>query len=567
MADLGTAYVQIVPKAEGISGKITEVMSGEAGKAGIQTGGLFTKGFAGKVAKGAAVAGAAMAAGIGLGANALKNGIKATAEYGDRVDKMSQKIGFSAEEYQKWDYVLQRAGTDIGKMAPVMKTLSSAAASNSTAFQQLGISQQQVANMSQGELFSKTIEQLSQMEDKTQRTALASQLLGRGATELGPLLNGGTQAIKDQMAIAEKYGMVMSDKAVKASADFQDSLTTMQMTMTGLKNRMMAEFLPAATKVTDGIGKMFAGDMSGLDDVVEGIEGIASKCAEMAPKLLEAGGKLISQLIKGLLSKSGNIGATVGTLAGKIVAKLIAAAPKLLAAGVKLIVGLVKGLVSALPQIATAISTIVKNIVQKFKETDWKAVGSRVLELVVKGIKSIVSSLNTLVRDIVKKVIKFFGFDGLLNNVRDTFNNVKTAISDKIEEAKEKVKSVIETIKGYFPFNIGKVFKGWIPKIKLWTNKTDDGASTSSSVEQDGFAKAMSQPYTFKRPTQFYAGEAGDETLFGRSALLADMRKAVSGADKKPNQITNYFTINNADDPEAVADAITRRLSLQMRSA
>ena len=210
MADIGQAYVQIIPKAEGISGKITDVLSGEAGSAGTKVGGLFSKGFGGKVAKAAAVGGAALAAGLAVGGAALKKGIQQTAEYGDNVDKMSQKIGFSAEEYQKWDYVLQRAGTDIGRMAPVMKTLSSQAASNSAAFQELGISQEQVAKMSQGELFTTTISKLSEMENQTERTALASKLLGRGATELGPLMNEGSAAIEEQMKIAEQYGMVMS---------------------------------------------------------------------------------------------------------------------------------------------------------------------------------------------------------------------------------------------------------------------------------------------------------------------------------------------------------------------
>ena len=149
MADIGQAYVQIIPKAEGISGQITSVLSGEAGDAGTKVGGLFTKGFGGKLAKGAAIAGTALAAWLAVGGHALKQGIKDTAAYGDNVDKMSQKIGFSAEEYQKWDYVLKRAGTDVGKMAPVMKTLSNAAANNSEAFQKLGISQEQVSKMSQ----------------------------------------------------------------------------------------------------------------------------------------------------------------------------------------------------------------------------------------------------------------------------------------------------------------------------------------------------------------------------------------------------------------------------------
>ena len=369
------------------------------------------------------------------------------------------------------------------------------------------------------------------------------------------------------MEIAEKYGMIMSDKAVKASADFQDSLTTMGMTMTGLKNRMMAEFLPAATQVTDGLSKMFTGDMSGLDDVVEGIKGIASKCAEMAPKLLEVGGKLITELGKGLLLKSGNIGKTAGNIIGKLVTKFISSIPKLLTAGVKLIAGLVKGIANSWPEISAAIKQIVSKMVDKFKDTDWKAVGSKILDKVVSGIKSVVSGLWALIKSIVKGVLDYFGFTGLVDKVKGVFDSVKEAVTEKLESIKEAVSGWIQKIKNLFPFSIGQVFTGWYKKISLWFNKSADGGSTGSSESTNYFAKAMSQPYTFKRPTNFMAGEAGDETLFGRQALLHDMKKAVEGARANPAQITNYFTINNADDPEAVADAITRRLSLQMRSA
>lgn len=526
MADLGQAYVQIIPKAEGITGQITNVLSGEAGAAGTKVGGLFTKGFGGKLAKGAAIAGTALAAGLALGGAALKKGIKETAAYGDNVDKMSQKIGFSAEEYQKWDYVLQRAGTDIGKMAPVMKTLSSAAANNSEAFQKLGISQDEVAKMSQGELFSKTIEQLSQMEDKTQRTALASQLLGRGATELGPLLNEGSAAIQEQMDIAEKYGMVMSDAAVKASAEFTDSVTTMQMTMTGLKNRMMAEFLPAATKVTDGLAKMFTGDMSGLDDVVAGIEGITAKVAELAPKLLKAGADLIGRLIDGLMSKSGDIGEKAGRLATTIVTKLIAKAPDILKAGGKLILGLAKGLIAGLPKI---ISTVAK-------------IGAQI----VRGLGS-----------------------ALWGKVKAAAEGIKERFLAPIESARDKVRGILDRIKGFFPLHIGNIFSGLrLPHFSVSGGQAPFGIGGKGSMPHfsvSWYKKAMGEPYMFSGPTLFGAGEAGDEVLYGRKALMKDIAAATGGNGNGP-QITNNITINGASDPMETADVIVRQMKLELRT-
>ena len=472
--NLGTAYVQIVPSAQGIEGSISKVMNGEATSAGTQAGGLFGKLFNSKIGKVAAIGGAALAAGVGIGIHALKNGIKETAAYGDEVDKMSQKLGFSSDAYQKWDYVLQRAGTDIGKLGPAMKTLSNQAASNSAAFQELGISQDELSKMSPDQLFGETVKKLSEMENVTERTALASRLLGRGATELGPLFNEGSAAIEEQMKIAEKYGMVMPEEAVKASAAFQDSVTTMQMTMTGLKNRMMAEFLPAATQITDGLGKMFAGDMSGVDDIAAGITGIASKIGEMAPVILNAAKRLGGQLLQGILSNTGDIGSKAGEIIGKLVTGLITHLPELQKAGFNLIKGLASGLIQALPQIATAIGKIALKIVTGLGSALW-------------------------------------------GKITAAANGIKQRFLTPINALRDRVKGIIDRIKGFFNFSVktphipkptfsispagwklGDLLKGSIPHLSIkWAAKGGivDGATLVGAGEKGAEAIVPLDPF------------------------------------------------------------------------
>ena len=49
--ELAKAYVQIVPSADGIQGKITEALGGESSKAGDAAGQLLGKKLVGAVAK------------------------------------------------------------------------------------------------------------------------------------------------------------------------------------------------------------------------------------------------------------------------------------------------------------------------------------------------------------------------------------------------------------------------------------------------------------------------------------------------------------------------------------
>ena len=566
---------------------------------GLDTAEQGARSFGGRFSKAAKV-GAAAAAALGVAAGyagkKIVDGAKQVAEYGDKVDKMSQKIGISAEAYQKWDYVMQRAGGNVDQLKMGMKTLSQQAEKNSDAFQKLGISQEEVKNLNQEELFERTIKGLSDMEAGTERTALASQLLGRAGADMGPLLNQGSKAIEEQMKIAEKYGMVMPDATVKASAAFEDSMTTMQMTAQGLKNRLLGEFLPSMTQVTDGIAKLFTGDMSGLDDVVAGIEGFIGKIGEMAPKVLEAGGKLAMELLKGLIKKlpdlisaggqmlgklleglqnaASGAGGTIGNIISALVQFITTNAPMMIQAALSLALALAQGLVQAIPTIIESIPKIISSIVETLTGFDWAAVGKMVLELLANGVRAAGGLLKSAVTKPISSVKTAIsnGFKAAKEKAVEWMQALKDGVKKKIDSAKDAVKKVVDKIKGFFPINVGKIFSGWIPKISLKANKKGDSASTSSSVSHTRFAKAANQPYLFTRPTVFnqdIAGETTDEMLYGKSALMQDIKTAVSDSGVGGQMVTIYnnITVSGAENPEDFAERFARKLKLDMRTA
>lgn len=252
--ELAKAYVQIVPSADGITDSMTAVLEPEADRAGQQAGAKFSGGFSGGISSavqmGVGAIGTVVSA-VGSATGAFIDGVGSVAEYGDNIDKMAQKMGMSIESYQEWDAVMQHSGTSMEAMKASMKTLANATESGSEAFTQLGISQEEIANMSQEQLFERTISALQNVEDSTQRTYLAGKVLGRGATELGALLNTSaedTQAMRDRV---RELGGVMSEDAVKAAAAYQDSLQDMQTAFSGLSRNLLAEFLPSVTSVMD----------------------------------------------------------------------------------------------------------------------------------------------------------------------------------------------------------------------------------------------------------------------------------------------------------------------------
>ena len=378
--ELAKAYVQIVPSAEGLSGSLSNVLGGEATSAGKSAGGKFSSAMGGVLKTGAAAIAGIGTAAIGAG-TALTGAAAGVASYGDHIDKMSQKMGLTAEAYQEWDAVMQHSGTSMDTMKSSMKTLANAAETNNKAFKELGITENDLKNMNQQQIFEATIAGLQNVEDDTQRTYLAGKLLGKGATELGALLNTSaedTQAMRDRV---HELGGVMSDEAVKNSAAFQDSLQDLQTSFTGVKNSVMSEMLPSFTSVMDGLASLVVGEEGAKEKITAGIEGIVSNISEAMPRLvegfstlaealLEVAPELITTLAQGILDAIPELLPTLVEVVGQIGSNLIELLPQLVEVGLQVIVELANGIAESLPELIptivdtmlTIVDTLIENI-------------------------------------------------------------------------------------------------------------------------------------------------------------------------------------------------------------
>lgn len=301
-----------------------------------------------------AIAVTATATAVAGASVAFVSGVSDVASYADNIDKMSQKMNMSAEAYQEWDFIMQHAGTSIDSMQASIKTLSNAVESGSDAFEQLGMSQEEVASMSGEELFSATIEALQGVEDETQRTYLAGQLLGRGATELGALLNMSAEDVEAMRQEVHDLGGVMSDEAVSAGAGFQDSLQNMQTALAGVKNNLLSDFLPSFSTVMDGLSAIFSGDQGGIALVTQGVNDFASQMSETLPMFLEIGGQILTVLGNAIVENLPTIIQTGSVVIGQLASGLISNLPALMSSGLMIIRQIVSGLISSAPQIGQA---------------------------------------------------------------------------------------------------------------------------------------------------------------------------------------------------------------------
>ena len=210
-----------------------------------------------------------------LGA-ALKDLVMDVAAYGDEVGDNAAKMGISTDAYQEWDGVLRRNGSSIEALKTSMKTLATAAQTGKDAFDKLGISQKELQELSQEDLFARTVEGLQNLESGTERTYIASQLLGKGATEMGALLDmsaDDTAALKDEI---KRLGGVMSGEAIQASDEFMDSTESLKDAFNGLTRDIGKDLLPLGTKLvkflTDVLVNIREFRNTGFDDTAEGLQ-------------------------------------------------------------------------------------------------------------------------------------------------------------------------------------------------------------------------------------------------------------------------------------------------------
>ena len=371
---IGKAYVQIVPSALGISDSIAKEI--DAGSVGSKAGSDFASSMGSMIKGSAAVITGAVAAvtGAAVGAGkAIWDSAKSVAEYGDNIDKMSQKMGISAQAYQEWDFVMQHSGTSMESLKASMKTLANAAEGNNAAFKELGISTKDLANMSQEDLFSSVIAGLQEVDDTTQRTYLAGQLLGRGATELGALLNMSAEETANMKQEIHDLGGVLDDTAVKNAATFQDTLQNLTVASDGLKNSLVSNLLPSITTVMNGFTGLITGADGADKQISSGVESLIRNVSTGLPQALEAitsivGGvasvlpELVVSISDAIISALPQLGETFLQIGSSAMEALGSVIPQALKAGIELILQLANGITQAIPKMLPAIVSLVLDI-------------------------------------------------------------------------------------------------------------------------------------------------------------------------------------------------------------
>ncbi len=238
-----------------------------------------------KMGEGIKKASVAMGAGLGAVTLATQQLVTKTVEAGDRIDKMSSKLGLSREGFQQWDYILKQNGADIDSMRGGMKALvnniDGVSKGNKNAisnFKKLGISIKDSSGhlKNQEQVFEEVVAALQKLPDGVQKTKLANDLLGKSGTELMPLLKQGAGSVEELKKRYEDLGMGMSSEAVDACVKFGDTLDDIKKSLMGFGAQIGVQFLPVLQEMADTFISNLPKIKAAVTPVINGLIGIFS---------------------------------------------------------------------------------------------------------------------------------------------------------------------------------------------------------------------------------------------------------------------------------------------------
>ena len=229
--------------------------------------------------KNAAVAvGTALTAAAAAGAALVKVQIDAA----DAASKAASAAGVSVEQYTRLSYALKLGVDGGGDLSQTFLFLNKAIASGSDAFDSIGVSTRNADGSfrSADAVMLDVSDKFRVMEDGATKTAIAVELFGRSGDSMIPVLNGGSQALREAAAEADRLGVTLDTSTAVAAENFNDNLTRLESGALGFGNSLMSSTLPALNSVAEAL----LDDTSALNDTARAVAaaGVAYVAATVA---------------------------------------------------------------------------------------------------------------------------------------------------------------------------------------------------------------------------------------------------------------------------------------------
>lgn len=184
------------------------------------------------------------------------------ADYADDVLMFAEQTSMSTDAVQAWSYASERLDVSFDTVKGSLKDLTSNMKSyrdamdegevndQVKAFQALGITVYDANGefRNANDVFYETIDALGQVQNSTERDALAMSVLGESAQELNPFIKEGSASLKEYAAEAANTGYIMSTETLESLQAVDDAQQELLATQKKVSNQIAGEYAPYMTE-------------------------------------------------------------------------------------------------------------------------------------------------------------------------------------------------------------------------------------------------------------------------------------------------------------------------------
>lgn len=491
---------------------------------------------AGNSMRGISTAAAALAASIG--ALTVKSG-----KWADDINTMSKVYSIGTGELQKYAAAADLVDVDVEtiakshvKLEKQMLSASKGTGASAEAFEKLGVEVTDANGdlRKSDDVWKDVIKALGSMENETERDALAMQLMGKSAAELNPLIEDGGETYKQVSDTMAKYGLDFIDQETLDQANqFNDAIDTMKMVglvaFQQLGTQLAAYLAPMMQRVVDLVGQLAAWFSNLSPSTQAAIAAIAGIIAVGAPLLLGLG--KVAFAISSIMSLISVLGPAIG------------------------------GIVAALGPVILIIGAVIAAGVLLYK--NWDLIKAKAIDIKNNIIatwnntkQSVISTVNAL------KAGLSSAWAAIHSAVSSAWNAVKNAIITPIQNAKDTLIGIVNTIKSWFPIKLGNLFTFKLPHVSIGskTVTVGDKEVTVPTFSVDWYAKGG----IFDGAQLIGVGEAGPEAVVPLDKFWKKLDKIAEASNASPI-VVNVYGSDNMSVSELAAAVEQRIIQMQKR--
>lgn len=620
-ADIAKAYVQIIPSAEGIKGRLTDIMGGEADSAGRSAGGRFASIFGTVAAAGLAAAGAA-AAGL---ASLVKSAVAGFSEYeqlAGGVEKIFDEantsqiladanaaykdLNMSANEYlaaiNKTGATFAQTmgdqkGYDVARTG--MKAIADYASGTGRNLDELNekyamitrstSSYQSIADQFSGILPATSKDFLEQAQAAgilsdsyksitevpvAEYQEAVTQMLAQGVDEMG--LAGNTMA-ESMKTISGSLAMTRSawSNLVTGMADDNADFDALIGNFVESVGAMADNILPRVAIALQGVGQL----IMSLAPMISAY--LPQLIQTVLPGLLQAGTSLLTGLLTGLLTAAPTLATAAVDVISQLAGFFVQNLPLIIDSAIQIIIALINGLTEALPQLISYLPEIITAITTTLLDNLPMIIQSGI-QLLIAIINGLIQALPRLVgyvptiiaalfRALVAGVGQMLTAGGkLLGSVMD---GIRNGISKLLDVGKNIVEGIWKGISNGLQWIKNKL-KEWVGDVTSFLKKIL-GIGSPSKVMRDevgiymaegigvGFENGMADVERTMRNSMPDFGELVGETTVPVSYVADAYGMNGIGSARGSGMTVNYGGVTiNVNGAGKNAEQLARELQI-----